>query len=186
MDRLCAKRNVVQIARNNLNYHTGFARDPQRQATCERNNRPAQFDLSAIRDLCPAAMALPPPAVRHGELQLAACATCQPCGAQRKKSSGSHGAAVLLGEFGRLVAAILPAYVLVEHVPGTRGRQAAARFVDSAARSTAIATSACPGSWTPSTPELPSIAAAACWSRHATAFPRYALPLTDPLGNRTQ
>ena len=97
---------------------TGFARDPQRQATCERNNRPAKFDLPAIRDLCPAAMALPPPAVRHGEFLLAACATCQPFGAQRKKSIGSHGEAVLLGEFGRLVATILPAYVLVEHVPG--------------------------------------------------------------------
>ena len=24
MDRLCARRNVVQIARNNLNYHTGL------------------------------------------------------------------------------------------------------------------------------------------------------------------
>ena len=59
----------------------GFARDPQRQATCERNNRPAKFDLSAIRDLCRAAMALPPPAVRHGEFLLAACAPCATAGA---------------------------------------------------------------------------------------------------------
>ena len=59
----------------------GFARDPQRQATCERNNRHAKFDLSAIRDLCRAAMALPPPAVRHGEFLLAACAPCATAGA---------------------------------------------------------------------------------------------------------
>ena len=96
----------------------GFDRDPQRQTTYERNNPPAKFVLSDIRDLCPAAMALPPPAVRHSEFLLAACAPWQPCSAQRKQSIGSRDEAVLLGEFGRLVEAILPAYVLVENVPG--------------------------------------------------------------------
>ena len=96
----------------------GFDRDSQRQTTYERNNPPAKFVLSNIRDLCPAAMALPPPAVRHSELLLAACAPWQPCSAQRKQSIGSRDEAVLLGEFGRLVEAILPAYVVVENVPG--------------------------------------------------------------------
>ena len=95
----------------------GFDRDPRRQSTFESNND-AKFVLSDIRDLCPAAMALPPPAGCHGELLLAACAPCQPFSAQRKKGIDSHGEAVLLGEFGRLVEAILPAYVLVENVPG--------------------------------------------------------------------
>ena len=96
----------------------GFDRDPQRQSTYEHNNPPAKFVLSDIRDLCPAIMALPPPAVRHRELLLAACAPCQPFSAHRKQGIGSRGEAVLLGEFGRLVEVILPAYVLVENVPG--------------------------------------------------------------------
>ena len=95
----------------------GFDQEPRRQLTYERNNPGAKFVLSDIRDLRPEAMTLPSPAVRHSELLLAACAPCQPFSAQRK-GTGSRDQAVLLGEFGRLVEAILPAYVLVENVPG--------------------------------------------------------------------
>jgi len=95
----------------------GFDWDPKRQCTYEHNNPNVDFVLTDIHDLRPGAMALPSPAICQNDLLLAACAPCQPFSAQRK-GTGPRDEAVLLGEFGRLVDAILPAYVLVENVPG--------------------------------------------------------------------
>lgn len=130
-------------------------------------------------------MGLPPPAVRHSELPLAVCTPCQPFNAQRKHGIGSHDGAVRLGEFGRLVVAILPTFVLVENVPGIVRGRASARFVDSAGCSPAITTSALPGPRMHSRAELSGSAADACCSRHETAFCRYSLPGAAPLGNRS-
>lgn len=55
------------------------------------------------------------------ELLLVGCAPCQPFSSQRH-STEEHEAVNLLDEFGRLVEEILPAYVLVENVPGIEKR----------------------------------------------------------------
>ena len=87
--------------------------------TYRRNNPGSRFihsdlrciDDDAIRDL---AQAIP-----RGELLLAGCAPCQPFSKQRRTQGlGNRSDAVLLGEFARLVAALHPAVVLMENVPG--------------------------------------------------------------------
>ena len=87
--------------------------------TYRRNNPGSRFihsdlrriDDDAVRDL---ARAIP-----RGELLLAGCAPCQPFSKQRRTQGlGNRSDAVLLGEFARLVAALRPAVVLMENVPG--------------------------------------------------------------------
>lgn len=84
-----------------------------------------------------------------------------------------------LGEFGCLVVAIVPTCVLVENVPGIVWGWASARFVDFAGCSTAITTSALPGSWMHSRTEVSGIAARSYCSGHETAFRANPLPTTD-------
>ena len=87
--------------------------------TYERNNPGSRFihadlrsvDDDTVRDLARA--------VPRGELLLAGCAPCQPFSKQRRRQGpGNRSDAVLLGEFERLVAALRPAVVLMENVPG--------------------------------------------------------------------
>ena len=82
-DSICGAGGLTRGLRDaDIEVVAGFDRDPQRQTTYERNNPPAKFVLSDIRDPWPAAMALPPPAVRHSEFPLAAYAPWKPFGAQ--------------------------------------------------------------------------------------------------------
>jgi DNA (cytosine-5)-methyltransferase 1 len=55
------------------------------------------------------------------DLLLSGCAPCQPFSSQRR-SKKEHVDINLLTEFGRIVASILPAHIIVENVPGLRGK----------------------------------------------------------------
>jgi len=55
------------------------------------------------------------------DLLLSGCAPCQPFSLQRR-SKKEHVDVNLLAEFGRIVAAIKPAHIIVENVPGLRGK----------------------------------------------------------------
>lgn len=55
-------------------------------------------------------------------LLMVGCAPCQPFSLLQKGDSSKHISVNLLNEFGRIVQQILPAYVIVENVPGLRGR----------------------------------------------------------------
>lgn len=117
-DFFCGAGGLTQgLLKAGIEVVAGFDSDPRRECTYRHNNPSAKFVLSDIRHVRTDVMKLPSPAVRHNGLLLAACAPCQPFSAQRKGIS-PRSEAVLLGEFGRLVEAILPAYVVVENVPG--------------------------------------------------------------------
>lgn len=100
-----------------INVLAGFDKDGDCRSTYEHNNPGVRFiqaDISKVtlRDL-------------HGKCRLrrfdnvlfAGCAPCQPFSPQRK-GARVRTDATLLAEFGRLVEAAQPGYVLIENVPG--------------------------------------------------------------------
>jgi DNA (cytosine-5)-methyltransferase 1 len=84
--------------------------------TYETNNKPAKFvacDLRTVRreDLETYVQGIP-----TSELIFAGCAPCQPFSKQRREIDVRDK--TLLSHFGRLVGEFLPAYVVIENVPG--------------------------------------------------------------------
>jgi len=99
--------------------------------TYEKNNRPAKFfhgdiqevDLKVIRKLIGNASS--------EKLVFTGCAPCQPFSQQRKGGDYSSDR-TLLAHFGRLVAEIRPAYVIIENVRGiakVKGNSTYTRFI---------------------------------------------------------
>lgn len=56
------------------------------------------------------------------ELLMVGCAPCQPFSILNPKNPNEHISVNLLNEFGRLVEGIHPAHVLIENVPGIKGK----------------------------------------------------------------
>ena len=95
----------------------GFDCDGRCRSTYEYNNPGVRFLGSDIREIEPKDV---DPKYRLGcydDVLFAGCAPCQPFSSQRKQNGQRHDA-TLLGEFGRLVEALLPRHVLIENVPG--------------------------------------------------------------------
>ncbi len=87
--------------------------------TYRRNNPGSRFIHSDLRRMDDDTVRGLARTVPRGELLLAGCAPCQPFSKQRRPQGlGNRSDAVLLGEFERLVAALRPAVVLMENVPG--------------------------------------------------------------------
>ncbi len=95
----------------------GVDRDGRCRSTYERNNPRVRFVKADIRELEPKDLGLECRTKRSDEILFAGCAPCQPFSPQRKKNARRHDA-TLLGQFGRLVEAVLPECVLIENVPG--------------------------------------------------------------------
>ena len=95
----------------------GFDCDEGCRSSYEHNNPGVRFVQADIGKVGLADLNLEHRPGRYDEVLFAACAPCQPFSPQRK-GNGPHHDATLLGEFGRLVEAVLPGYVLVENVPG--------------------------------------------------------------------
>ena len=90
--------------------------------TYEKNNK-CKFVVEDIRNVDKERIYLDFPSVKGNEddLLFSGCAPCQPFSKQRR-SANEHADVNLLFEFGRIVGFIKPAYVLVENVPGLKGR----------------------------------------------------------------
>ena len=98
--------------------------------TYEENNRPSVFIPADLAKIRPAAIAQYVNGIPPDELIFAGCAPCQPFSRQRREVSRSGSN--LLGHFGRLVAEFLPAYVVIENVPGiakVKGNSTYRRFL---------------------------------------------------------
>lgn len=100
--------------------------------TYEENNQPSVFIPADLARVGAADLARYIEGIRREELVFAGCAPCQPFSKQRREvsSSGSN----LLRHFGRLVAEFLPAYVVIENVPGiarVKGNSTYRRFLRS-------------------------------------------------------
>jgi DNA (cytosine-5)-methyltransferase 1 len=90
--------------------------------TYEKNNG-CDFICKDIRDIDANQVYSDFPIIKGNEdnLLLSGCAPCQPFSSQRR-STQEHTDTNLLTEFGRIVERINPAYILVENVPGLKGR----------------------------------------------------------------
>ena len=110
---------------------TGFDCDERCRPTYEYNNPGAKFVQADIREIGRKDLGLIERLGRYDDVLFAGCAPCQPFSLQRKRNGHWHDA-TLLGDFGRLVEAVLPGYVLIENVPGivrVRGFSTYRRFL---------------------------------------------------------
>ena len=109
----------------------GFDCDECCRSTYEHNNPGARFVQADIREIRLNDLAVKGRLRRYDDVLFAGCAPCQPFSPQRKGNGRRHDA-TLLSEFGRLVEAALPGYVLIENVPGiakVRGFSSFRRFL---------------------------------------------------------
>ena len=95
----------------------GFDNDERCRATYERNNPAAAFVHANIKSLETEDVTARLKSGSSEDILFAGCAPCQPFSSQRKRN-GSRRGATLMREFGRLVEAVLPGFVLIENVPG--------------------------------------------------------------------
>ena len=95
----------------------GFDCDDRCQLSYEYNNPRARFIHVDIREIEADHPVLKHRSGRYDDILFAGCAPCQPFSSQYKQSR-QRCDTTLLGEFGRLVEAMLPGYVLIENVPG--------------------------------------------------------------------
>lgn len=87
--------------------------------TYENNNQGAKFLAADLRSVTAEEICGLVGAVPRSELLLAGCAPCQSFSKQRRRCGAKRRSdATLLREFGRLAAALRPAAVLMENVPG--------------------------------------------------------------------
>lgn len=86
--------------------------------TYEWNNRPTRFVRSDLRTLEPDIIKELFGSTAVEEALLTGCAPCRTFSKQRRNASLRHPDATILGEFGRLVEALHPGWVLIENVPG--------------------------------------------------------------------
>jgi DNA (cytosine-5)-methyltransferase 1 len=104
----------------------GFDIDERCRQTYEHNNRPVRFCQSDVAEIQPSLIWRLLGNRCTTDLLFAACAPCQPFSKQRTTVPDARDDgfedferdARLLGAFARLIAAIRPAHVLVENVPG--------------------------------------------------------------------
>ena len=114
-----------------VNVICGLDYNPACQATYEHNNHIPYLNQD-ISQVTGAQLQNEYPLLNDTDnLLLVGCAPCQPFSSQRH-SDVEHVSVNLLDEFGRLVAEILPAHVLVENVPGIekRGEAVFTRFLN--------------------------------------------------------
>lgn len=113
-----------------INVVFGLDYNPACQATYENNNHIPYLNQDISQVTGAYLQEVYPILNDSDDLLLVGCAPCQPFSSQRH-SEVEHVAVNLLNEFGRLVAELLPAHVLVENVPGIekRGEAVFARFL---------------------------------------------------------
>lgn len=109
----------------------GFDCDERCRCTYEHNNPGVRFVKADIREMDLNDLITKGGLREYHDVLFAGCAPCQPFSSQRKANGPRHDA-TLLSEFGRLVDAALPGYVLIENVPGiarVRGFSTFRRFL---------------------------------------------------------
>ena len=106
----------------------GIDSNPDCRETYEKNNHNTYL-LCDICKLTPEELIEKYPILKtRDEVLLVGCAPCQPFSLLRKEEYDENGNPIphksvnLLTEFGRFVKAIKPAHVMVENVPGLKGK----------------------------------------------------------------
>lgn len=121
LDFFCGAGGLTRgLLKAGIEVVAGYDSDERCREAYERNNR-VPFSHGRIEELRPDSPALADYMGGTDDLLFAACAPCQPFSKILQNGSTAQDP-TLLSAFGRLVAAVRPAYVLVENVPGiTRG-----------------------------------------------------------------
>lgn len=106
----------------------GIDSNPDCRETYEKNNHNVYL-LCDVCELTPEQLVDKFPLLKNNdEVMLVGCAPCQPFSLLRKEEFDEEGNPIphksvnLLSEFGRFVKAIKPAHVMVENVPGIKGK----------------------------------------------------------------
>ena len=106
----------------------GFDSNPNCRDTYELNNHIPYLCLDITQLDIKQVIHQFPEINYNKELVAVGCAPCQPFSKQRN-SSQEHSAMNLLDYFGRIVASILPGFVVVENVPGIENKPVFVRFL---------------------------------------------------------
>lgn len=111
-----------------INVLCGIDSNPACKATYENNNKNIYLQEDICRLTPEALLARFPQIENKDDLLLVGCAPCQPFSVLRRNDYDEQGnvkphkAVNLLIEFGRFVKELLPAHILVENVPGLKGK----------------------------------------------------------------
>lgn len=131
-DFFCGAGGLTRGLRNaGISVVAGFDTDGQCRLSYERNNPTVKFVNKDIREITMSELKKLAGVRSFRDMLFAGCAPCSPFSQQRKNEEPSNDATLLM-EFGRIVAAAKPGYVLVENVPGLArvpGYSAFRRFV---------------------------------------------------------
>ena len=108
----------------------GIDSDPSCKKTYERNNNIKYLQKDICQFTPKELLSKFPQIANRDKLLLVGCAPCQPFSILRRDKIDAHGNIIphkstnLLTEFGRFVKALHPAHILVENVPGLKGKGA--------------------------------------------------------------
>lgn len=115
-----------------INVLFGLDSNPHCKETYENNNH-IPYLIRNILEVTAAELIEEFPILHdNDQLLMVGCAPCQPFSILNPKDANEHVSVNLLNEFGRLVQGIHPAHILVENVPGIKGKGEAVlqRFLD--------------------------------------------------------
>lgn len=116
IDLFCGAGGLTHgLAKEGIIVNAGFDIDPNCEFPYEKNNRPAKFYRSDIRELDYSQLRQLLPNNQH--TLLAGCAPCQPFSTYTQGREKKCGKWSLLGEFARLVTELEPTLVSMENVP---------------------------------------------------------------------
>ena len=140
LDFFCGAGGLTHgLRRSGIEVTSGVDADPRCRESFERNNAGVAFVEDDVRCVSIQTVFKLLGSRKTSDLLLAGCAPCQPFSSQRKRKLDLDGEperptpdATLLSVFARLVEEILPAFVLIENVPGLArvpGRSTHRRFL---------------------------------------------------------
>lgn len=111
-----------------INVLAGIDSNPNCRETYERNNKNLYLECDICQLTPQELLDRFPQLTNTDDVLLVGCAPCQPFSILRREEFDEEGNAIphesvnLLVEFGRFVQALHPAHILVENVPGLRGK----------------------------------------------------------------
>lgn len=112
-------RGLIQAG---VNVIFGLDSNLECKKTYEENNR-ILYLIRDVQEVTAATLMEEFPILQdNDELLMVGCAPCQPFSILNPNNPNEHKSVNLLNEFGRIVQGIHPAHILVENVPGLRGR----------------------------------------------------------------
>lgn len=100
----------------------GVDSNPLCRLTYEENNHIPYLNRDVVEMTAEGLLEEYPILQNNDELLMVGCAPCQPFSVLNPNNPNEHRSVNLLNEFGRIARGIHPAHILVENVPGLRGR----------------------------------------------------------------